>query len=200
MLDAKSLEQAPALLQRFVEKGAAVEVEQVEDHEHDRHVAAKLGRDLLASEPVLELEEPQDLALALGEDLAVEEGRMTERDCVLGQLRESTGRLLQVAREKLHAPVCVVKLAANAVVLLLSPYLVGAHTGETFGGRLDRARQHETNGLEQGHLARLDDAVLDADRGLTDVSRDEVHALDPSHRLPERLGDGGLHQTFAPAA
>src|SRR5260370_16318146 len=85
---------------------------------------------------------------------------MNGGDGGLGQVGESTGRRLQVARENLHAPVCVVKLAANAVVLLLSPYLVGAHTGETFGGRLDGARQHETTRLEQGHLAPLNDAGL----------------------------------------
>src|SRR5260370_32327490 len=71
-LDAESLEQAPALIQRFVEQGASVQVEQVEDHEHDRHLAAKLGRHLLASKTVLELEEPQDPSISMSQNLAVE--------------------------------------------------------------------------------------------------------------------------------
>src|SRR5260370_40766169 len=93
----------------------------------------------------------------------------------------------------------MVKLAADAVVLLLRPHLLCAHPLEGLGGRFYRARQHEANGLEHGHLARLHEAALDAHRGLADVAGDEVDTLDLRHRLPERLGDGGLHETFAQA-
>src|SRR5712691_4732775 len=199
MLDTESLEQAAALFERFVEERSSVEVEQVEDHEHHGHLTAEVGRDLLASEPVLELEEPQDPSVSMGEDFAVEEDRMTEPGRTLGQLREGSGRLLQVAREKLNAPVRMVKLAADAVVLLLRPYLLRGHALEGLGGRLDRAGEHEPDGLEQRHRARLDDAALDPDRGLADVSGDEVDTLDLRHRLPKRLGDSGLHQAFAEA-
>ncbi len=135
----------------------------------------------------------------MGQDLAVEEDRVTEPGCVLGQLRECAGRLLEVAREKLHAPIRMVKLAADAVVLLLRPHRLRAHAFKALGGRLDWAREHEPDGLEQSHLARLDEAALDPHSGLADVPGDEVDTLDLGHRLRERFCDGGFHQAFTEA-
>ena len=93
----------------------------------------------------------------------------------------------------------MMKLAADAVVLLLGPDLVRAHSFECFCRSLDRAREHEANGLEQGHRARLELAVLDLHRSLADISGDEVDAFHLRHRHAECLGDGGFYETFAQA-
>src|SRR6266852_6049702 len=199
MLDAEPLEQAPSLFQRLIEKGSAVEVQQVEDHQDHRHLAAQLGRDLLSPEPALELEETQHVSIPVGEDLAVEEDGMPESWRALSQLGERASRLFQVAREQLDPTIVTMELAADAVVLLLGPHLVRAHALESFGGGLDRAREHETDGLEQRHRARLQPAVLDSYSRLADVSRDEVDALHLGDGYAERLGDGGLNEALAQA-
>src|SRR5579864_5474438 len=59
MLEAKPFEQLAPLLERLVEQRAAVEPQEVEDDQRDRHVAPQRAVDLLASEAALELEEPQ---------------------------------------------------------------------------------------------------------------------------------------------
>src|SRR5713226_1284405 len=112
MLDAEPFEQAASLLQRLIEKGSAVEVQQVEDHQDDGHLAAQLSRDLLSAEPALELEETQHVSISMGEDLAVEEDCVTETRGALGQLWERARGLFQVAREELDSTIGVMELAA----------------------------------------------------------------------------------------
>src|SRR5919201_345253 len=65
------LEQAPALEQRQVHHGLAVQGEDVEHDEDDRHVAAHALRHLLAAESPLQLEEREHVAIAMCEHLAV---------------------------------------------------------------------------------------------------------------------------------
>ncbi len=199
MLDAEPLEQAPSLFQRLIQKGSAVEVQQVEDHQDHGHLAAQLGRDLLSPQPALELEETQHVTISMSQDLAVEKDGMAETGRALGQLGERTRRLFQVAREELDSTIGMMELATDAVVFLLGPHLVRAHALESFGGGLDRAREHETDGLEQRHRARLQPAVLDSYSRLADVSRDEVDALHLGDGYAERLGDGGLNEALAQA-
>src|SRR6266436_4437717 len=100
MLDAEPLEQAPSLFQRLIQKGSAVEVQQVEDHQDHWHVAAQLGRDLLSPQPALELKETQHVTISMSQDLAVEKDGMAE-----GALR-----LFQVAREELDSTIGMMEL------------------------------------------------------------------------------------------
>src|SRR5713101_8319014 len=174
MLDAEPFEQAASLLQRLIEKGSAVEVQQVEDHQDHGHLAAQLGRDLLSPEPALELEETQHVSIPMGEDLAVEEDGMPQSLRALSQLGERARRLFQVAREQLDPTIVTMELAADAVVLLLGPHLVRAHALESFGGGLDQALAQA-----DAHLAR-DDLDHEA-RGLR---------MKAAHYLFERRGLG----------
>src|SRR2546428_1972985 len=97
MLEAQSFEQAATLLERLVQKRATVEVEQVEDHEHNRHLAAEVVRDLLATQPVLELEEAEHSSLSMREDLAVEKHGVSDPRRALRELRKCAGGFLEVA-------------------------------------------------------------------------------------------------------
>src|SRR5712691_5980846 len=126
VLEAEAFEQLAPGGQGLVEQRAAVEPEQVEDHEHDRHLAPELVVDLLAAEAMLQLEEAQHAAVSMREHLAVEEHIMADARRGLHQLRERARRLLQVTGEKLDTRALAVQLAAHAVVLLLGPDGAGA--------------------------------------------------------------------------
>src|SRR5260370_4880835 len=188
MLDAEPLEQAPSLFQRLIQKGSAVEVQEVEDHEDHGHLAAQFGRDLLSPQPALELEETQHMTISMSQDLAVGEDGMAETWRALGQLGERTCRLFQVAREELDSTIGMMELATDPVVFLLGPHLVRAHALESFGGGLDRAREHETDGLEQRHRARFQPAVLDPYSRLAHLSRVAIDALHLGHGDAHPLG------------
>src|SRR6266849_5919908 len=152
MLDAEPLEQAPSLFQRLIQKGSAVEVQQVEDHQDHGHLAAQLVRDLLSPQPALELEETQHVTISMSQDLAVEKDGMAETWRALGQLGERTRRLFQVAREELDSTIGMMELATDAVVFLLGPHLVRAHALECLGdGGLNEALAQA-----DAHLARDD--------------------------------------------
>src|SRR5260370_7553041 len=90
MLDAEPLEQAPSLFQRLIQKGSAVEVQQVEDHQDHGHFAAQFGRDLLSPQPALELEETQHVTSPMSHDLAVEKAGMADTRRALAHLGERT--------------------------------------------------------------------------------------------------------------
>src|SRR3981081_4929977 len=87
VVEAQSFEQPAAILQRLVQQRAAVEVEQVEDHQHHRHLIPELVRDLLATQAALELEEPQHASLSMRADLAVEKHGMSYPRGRLGKTR-----------------------------------------------------------------------------------------------------------------
>src|SRR5437867_2961401 len=117
--------------------------------------------------------------------LAVEEHVVTDGAGRLDQLGERAGRLLQVAREELDPIGLAVELAAHAVVLLLRPHGVRAHAREGFVGRLDRAREHEPDGLKQRDRARLE-AVLDV------LQRDRPGLCAPGQRLAGPVAEVGM--------
>src|SRR5450756_1088983 len=174
-------------------------MEEIEDHEHHGDLASQLTGDLLATQPVLQLEEPQHLPVPMGQYLAVEQDRVTQPRSALRQLRECASRLLQVAREELDATIGMMKLAAHTVVLLLGPDLVRAHPVEGLGRGVGRAREHEANRLEQGDGCRVQLSALAANSRLSNVTGDEVDAFDLGHGQPERLCNGGLYEAFAEA-
>ncbi len=184
--DAELLEQAAPRLQWLVEQRAPIEVEQVEDHEHHRNFASELIRHPLATQAVLQLEESQHLAIAVREHLAIEQDSVTVTWRRFSQLGKGARGFFQVPREELDAAVVVVKLAANTVVLLLGPHLLRTHPGESFACRLDRACEHEANRLEQRDCRRFELTSLASDRGLSDVTGDEMDLLDLGYRQVER--------------
>src|SRR5665213_83449 len=197
VLDPKALEEAAARFQRLVEQRAAVEVKEVEDHEHDRHLLPQLACDLLATQPALELEEPQHAAVPVREHLAVKQDGVSETQSALRQLRECASGLFQVAREELDPTTGVVELAAHAVVLLLGPDLVRAHPLEGLACGLHRACEHEANRLKESDCRRVELSALAANRRLSDVTRDEVNALDLGHRQSEGFCDRGFDEALA---
>src|SRR2546421_5158020 len=87
-------------------------------------------------------------------------------------------------------------LAADAVVLLFGPNLVGAHAFEYLVWSFDRAREHESNRLKQRDGARLELAPLAPHGRLADDSGDQVEPLDLHDRYAESLGDRPLHQAL----
>src|SRR5690242_15038413 len=105
MLELERLEEASPFLQRFVEYRATVDPEQVEDDQRHRHLALELLIDDLATEPMLQLEEPQHASVAMGQHLAVEHDAVRKSHRGLGELGKRGGRFLQVAREHLDAAV-----------------------------------------------------------------------------------------------
>ncbi len=129
--------------------------------------------------------------------LAVEQHVVTDLWRALGQLRKRAGRVLQVPRKEFNAAGLAVELAADSVVLLLSPNGVRAHALECFAGCLDRAGEHETHWLEKGDRGHVELTVLAPHRGLTDVAGDEVDAFHHRDRDAESLGDRGFDQAFA---
>src|SRR3984893_8496588 len=152
MRNEKPLEQPPADPERRVEQGPPVEMKEVEDHEHDGDLAPKLRIDLFAAQAVLELKEPEHLAVAVRQHLAVEQDAGTQPPRALYQLGECAGGLLKVSREQLDATIGMVQLTTHTVVFLLRPYLVRVHPLEGFGRLNDRARTHEANLPEKSAL------------------------------------------------
>ena len=103
MLEPEALEHFAPRGQRLVEQRAAIQPQQVEDDENDRHVAPQIAVDLLAAEPALQLEESEHPSVAMREHLAVEKNVMADPWSRLDQLRKGRRRLLQVTREQLDA-------------------------------------------------------------------------------------------------
>ena len=133
------------------------------------------------------------------EHFTVEEHAMSNRGCVFDELRKCARGFFEVAGEQLDAGRFAMQLAADPVVFLFCPDSGRAHPVEYLGRRLDRAREHETHRLKKGDAARLELTPLASDRRLSDVARDEVHALHLSDRNSKGFGDGGLHEPFAEA-
>src|SRR6266700_5069557 len=88
MLQAQPFEKTAALVERLIEYRPAVEIEQIEDDQHHRHLAPHLVRDDLAAEASLEVEEPQHASITMGKHLAVEEDGVAYARRALGQLRK----------------------------------------------------------------------------------------------------------------
>src|SRR5207248_9339049 len=189
MLEPEALEDFAPRGQRLVEQRAAIQPQQVEDDENDRHVAPQFAVDLLAAEPALQLEESKHLSVAMREHLAVEKNVVADPWGRLDRLRKGRRRLFQVTREQLDAWALPVQLAPHAVVFLLRPYSAGPHASESLVRGLDRACEHEPDGLKRGDAADLDLAALQAHRGLATVPGDPAHALDLRDGDAESLSD-----------
>src|SRR6266571_3358373 len=160
---------------------------------------SQLGGHLLPTKAALQFEEPQHASVAMRQHLAVEQDRVTQAGGALCQLWKGARGLFEVAREKLYSSSVVMKLAANAVVLLLRSDFSRAHPIKGLHRGLDRAGEHEPHRLEKGDGRCLQLAELAANRGLADVAGDEVHALDLRDGNAERFGDRSLHQSLAEA-
>ena len=83
MLDLERLEQAPPLLQRFVEHGPTVHPQQVEDDQRHRYLAPEPRVDDLATEATLQLEKAKHAPVAMRQHLAVEHDAVRESQCGL---------------------------------------------------------------------------------------------------------------------
>ena len=91
------------------------------------------------------------------------------------------------------------ELTAHAVVLLLGPDLVRAHSFECLGRLFDRACEHEPNRLEKRHARAFELAKFAPNCSLANVACDQMDALDLRHRQSECFRDCRLHQTLAQA-
>ena len=148
---------------------------------------------------MLQLEKAQDLAVAMGEHLAVKEHLMIEPERGFGQLGKGGGGFFEVSREQLDAITGVMQLAADAVVFLFCPHLGCAHALERLLGSLDRACEHEADRLEQRHGRGLELPVAAADGGLADIAGDQMNPLHLRDRHFEGFGDGSLDEALAEA-
>ena len=199
MLEPQTFQQLAPRRERLVEQRTPVEPQQVEDHEHDRDIASKVGIDLLAAQAALQLEEPQYASIPMGQHLPVEEDVVSKRWRGLGELGKCRRGFFQVARKKLDARRLAMHLAADAVVLLLGPYLARGHALEHLAWRLDRTGEHESNWLEERDRAGLEMSPLAPHRRLADIAGDEMDPFDLRDRHAECLGDRGLDQALAQA-
>ena len=195
--ETEAFEQPPPGFEGLVQDGPAVQPKEVEDDENDRHLLAELGGNVLAAEPSLQLEKPQDATVAMRQHLAVEKHVVADRRRTLDQLRERGCRLLEVAGEELDPPALAVKLAAHAVVLLLGPHAARTHPLEGLGRGCHRAGEHEANGLERSDDGGVELLVPAADGCFADVPRDEVDALDLGDGHVEGLRDGCFDEALA---
>ena len=96
-LQSEPFEKLASRRERFVEQHPSVEPQHVEDDEHDRHLAPQLRIDLLATEPALQLEEPQHAPVAMRQNLTVEQHVVSDSRGGLDELGKRRRRLFQVA-------------------------------------------------------------------------------------------------------
>ena len=179
--------------QGVVEQALAVVGQAVERDVRDRVRGEEVSGGLDPAQSLLEAEEGEGPALRHGEDLAVEnvsprDGR--ERGHDLGELRREVA---PVPREEPDGRVELVKLAADAVVLVLDPERCSEATNRVrpVGGRLG---EHGIDGGEVGEPRGLEAAAARLERDRAQVGPMTVGGPNGRDRLLDRVGDGVLER------
>ncbi len=148
---------------------AGAQGQEVEGHVDDRHLGLDGRRRRLAAEPGLQADERQDQAVAVGQDLPVDDAGPWQRPGGLDDLRELAADVVQVARVQAHVLAALVELGADAVVLVLDPDL-GPEAADDLGRVLGRRGEHELERMEQRQLGVGEPVVAGQRREPADIA------------------------------
>ena len=172
--------------------------EQIEGDVDHRNLGLDRRRRPLAAESGLESQEGQDVAVGVGQDLAVQDAVPIHRPGRLDDLRELIADVVQVAAVEPDVGPTAVELRTNAVVLVFHPDC-RAQAGHDRGSVLSGRSQHELDGMEQAQARFVEAFLRSQDGRLAGVAgQHQGHAHDRLG-VVERFGDGRLQEPLAQA-
>ena len=137
---------------------------------------------------------PAFVGVPPGNDFAIEDHfarQLAERRHEFGKRRRY---LVQRAREDAHLPAAAVRLRADAVVLVFDQRVLKVF--ESFGGIGRRAGQHESDGMKQPHVRRVEPMLGRELQGFADIAQQHVRALHLCQRFVVGFGDRLLDQAL----
>ena len=149
---------------------------------------------LLPAQPLLQFCKGQSTARAPGHDLSIRNEltrKRTHRGIQLGKLED----LVQSARIQFHLIATLVRLGANAIVLIFQKRSAWDRL-EDFARRLNRSCQHTSDRVEQAQLSFVERATSRKPQGLADITEEHVRTLNAVNRRAESLGDRFFDQVL----
>ena len=181
---------------RSCERGPmASKIEGDVDH---RNLGLHRGRGPLAAESGLQRQEGQDVAVGVGQDLAVQDAVPVQRPGRLDDLRELVADVVQVAAVEPDVGPAPVELGADAVVLVLHPDR-WPQAGDDRGSVLGRRGEHELDWVQEAEARFVQALFPGEDGGLARVAGQHQGHAHNRLRVVERFGDGRLQEPLAQA-